>query len=151
MRIFEHSFVVRCNIEKVWAFYTKLSHLKIITPKSMNLEILESNSEIIKEGSEARFKARLITNSKWHSRITYLKPYKYVDEMLSGRFKVWRHSHKFVKINEDETEVVDKIEYELPFGFMGAMFENYVDKSLLKIFKYRKDATISTLEKDLQV
>jgi len=35
----------------------------------------------------------------WHSKITYLKPYEYLDEMLKDQFKKRRHLHKFQNIN----------------------------------------------------
>ena len=35
----------------------------------------------------------------WHYKITFLRPYEYVDEMISGPFKKLRHLHKFYDVN----------------------------------------------------
>jgi ligand-binding SRPBCC domain-containing protein len=55
---------------------------------------------------------------RWHSRITSFKPYEYIDEMISGPFKKWKHLHKFHDINGKQktttmTEVIDEVEFEL--------------------------------------
>lgn len=144
MKRFEHSFVVDSDIDKVWKFYTDINHLKIITPKKMNLEILKTTHEFIEEGTEVWLRANLITDSRWHSKITHLKPYEYTDEMISGRFKIWEHLHKFNKIDNTKTEIIDQIDFQLPYGILGRLFENYVTIVLSKIFEYRKQETTKT-------
>lgn len=151
MKHFKHAFIVNSNIEKVWEFYTNIHHLEIITPKKMKIKILKTHSEILEEGAEAWLQAKLITNSKWHSKITHLKPYEYVDEMISGRFKIWKHLHKFNKINDTSTEILDQIDFQLHYGFIGTLFEGYVMQNLAEIFEYRKQATIDTLQNISQI
>ncbi|MDE1765451.1 MAG: hypothetical protein KGI27_04145 [Thaumarchaeota archaeon] len=148
MKQFRHSFVVDSNIDEVWKFYTNINHLKIITPKQMKIEILKVTNETIKEGEEAWLKAKIITDSQWHSKITHMRPYEYVDEMMSGRFKIWKHLHKFNKISEDKTEVMDQVDFQLHHGMIGRLFENYVMRQLSEIFTYRKQATIDALQKE---
>jgi ligand-binding SRPBCC domain-containing protein len=147
MKRFRHSFIVVSDIDKVWKFYTNINHLKIITPKKMKLRILKTTHEFLEEGAEAWFMANLVTNSRWHSKITYLKPYEYIDEMISGRFKTWRHLHKFNKAGNNKTEIIDQIDFQLPYGFLGLLFESYVMFSLSKIFEYRKQETEIALQK----
>jgi ligand-binding SRPBCC domain-containing protein len=151
MKHFKHTFVVNSNIDRVWKFYTNINHLKIITPKKMKIEILNAQYDILEEGAEAWLQAKLITDSKWHSKITYLKPYEYVDEMISGRFKTWKHLHKFNKINDTNTEIIDQIDFQLHCGFVGTLFEGYVMRVLSDTFEYRKQATIEALRNDSQI
>jgi ligand-binding SRPBCC domain-containing protein len=87
----------------------------------------------------------LLTRSNWHSKITSLKPYEYVDEMLTGRFRVWKHVHGFRKV-DDKTEVIDEIDFQLHYGLLGRLFEGYVYSQLEKIFAHRKQTTIKALE-----
>ncbi len=151
MRKFRHSFIINSNIEKAWKFHTNINHLKIITPDRMKIEVLKTTHNVFEEGAEVWLRARLITNSEWHSKITYLRPYEYVDEMLEGRFKIWKHLHKFNKIDNSKTEITDEIEFQLPYGIFGIIFENYVMDALSKIFDYRKQATMRVLDNDLKV
>ena len=112
----------------------------------MALKILQTENNPFIEDTEIWISARLVTSSKWHSKITQLKKYEYIDEMLEGRFKTWRHHHKFNKINDNETEVIDEIDFEMPYGILGKILERFVLVQLRKIFDYRQQSTISVLE-----
>jgi ligand-binding SRPBCC domain-containing protein len=73
-----------------------------------------------------------------------MKPYTYIDEMLEGRFKIWKHVHSFEK-TENGAKVVDEIDFEPRYGFLGRMLEGYAYSQLEKIFAHRKEATIRAL------
>jgi ligand-binding SRPBCC domain-containing protein len=146
LKIFKYSFIVSTSIDKAWEFYTDIQHLKIITPPNMNLKIVETTKQTIVEGQEAIIEGKIIfLQRKWRSKITYLKPYTYVDEMLEGPLK-WKHTHLFKKINEFETNVIDEIEFEIPLGIFGKLFEGFVLSKLTKIFEYREISTKKQLE-----
>jgi ligand-binding SRPBCC domain-containing protein len=146
LRSFRHSFTVNTNINEVWEFYTDIGHLQVISPPHMQLRLVKSTHQKLVQGSEVWLTGILLTRSNWHSRITLLKPYEYVDEMLTGRFRVWKHVHGFRKIDKNATEVIDEIDFELHYGLLGRMLEGYVCSQLEKIFAHRKQATIKALE-----
>lgn len=145
MKTFNHFFVVDASIDKVWDFYTDLHHLEVITPKRLDFKIIESSSNKITLGQTASFSSKLLTRITWKTKITYCKPYTYVDEMSNTLFKRWKHTHVFHKINENQTKVTDEIEFELQYGFIGRMFERYALDKLKKIFVHRQQATIKNL------
>jgi ligand-binding SRPBCC domain-containing protein len=148
LHIFRYSFIVKSPIERVWYFYTDINHLKIITPKQIDLNITKATSPNIVQGQEIWCNGKIIAKRRttWHSKITFLKSYEYIDEMLDGPFKKWRHVHKFRNLDEKQTEVIDEIEFELPYGVLGKLFEGYAYKQLQRTFQYRKVATINALE-----
>ena len=150
MQKYKHRFIVNCPVERVWEFYTDIKHLEIITLKETDLKIINFTSQNIVQGQEIWCSGKIITKIRrtvWHSKITFLKPYEYIDEMLAGPFKKWRHLHKFHDIYGKQTEVVDEIEFELPYDIFGKLFfEGYAYKQLHKIFEYRKIATIRALK-----
>ena len=37
-------FIVNNNIDRVWEFYTDIKHLEIITPKEMNLKVINATT-----------------------------------------------------------------------------------------------------------
>lgn len=141
MRSFRHSFTVDAEILRVWDFYIDIGHLRIISPPELRLRLVRSTHTKLVEGSEVWLAGRLLTQSTWHSRITSLKPYEYVDEMLTGRFKIWKHVHGFKALDDKTTEVIDEIDFELPYGFLGRCFEGNVLRRLERAFEYRKQAT----------
>ncbi len=145
MRRFSHAFVVDADIARVWDFYTDIGHLEVITPPEMQLKVIRTTTgRKLLQGTEVWLEGKLVTKSRWHSRITSLSPYQYVDEMLSGRFKIWKHLHAFQEAGE-ATKVIDEIDFELPYGLLGRMFEGYTSKRLEQIFAHRMQATIRAL------
>jgi ligand-binding SRPBCC domain-containing protein len=152
LRTFRHSFIVKSPIEKVWHFYTDVRHLETITPKEMELKIVNTTSQNIIQGQEILASSKIFEKMKirrtmtWHSKITFLKKYEYIDEILAGPFKKWRHLHKFHSIDGKQTEIIDEIEFELPYGILGKLFEGYTYKQLQNIFGYRKIATVKAVE-----
>ncbi|HKU50454.1 MAG TPA: SRPBCC family protein [Nitrososphaera sp.] len=145
---FRHSFFVNAEISKVWDFYTNIDHLAVVSPPDLRIRVVKSTHQVLIEGSEVWLTGKLVTRSNWHSRITSLRPYEYADEMLTGRFSVWKHVHRFEKAGgaNGRTEVIDEIVFELPYGPVGKLFEGYVARQLEKTFEFRKKATISVFE-----
>jgi len=146
---FLNEFLVDANIEKVWNFYTDIGHLKIITPPSIRLEIIKHEGKKIEDGKEVYITGKIFPffKSKWHSKITFFDDvsYVYVDEMIKGPFKKWKHTHKFVKINENTTKVIDEIEFQIKLPFLDKILHNYGITSLKKIFNNREIETKNIL------
>ncbi|MGB6532810.1 MAG: hypothetical protein WBF33_32345 [Candidatus Nitrosopolaris sp.] len=90
--------------------------------------------------------AKLITSkTSWHSMIKSLKPYQHLD----GPFKKWRHLHRFSDIDnhyQKQTEIIDEVDFEIPYSHIGKLFEGYACTRLQKLFDYRKAATVRTLK-----
>jgi ligand-binding SRPBCC domain-containing protein len=144
MNRFEYSFIVKRRIEDVWKLYTDINHLKIITPPEIAIKI-ESDTPIT-EGAEIKLSGKLVRSSSWKARIAYCRPYEYVDEMVDGPFRTWKHLHRFISQN-DGTQVYDVVDYELPFGLLGKLVDRiYVRMKIRRIFEYRRRATINALE-----
>ena len=61
------------------------------------------------------------------SKITaFNSPYNFVDEMVSGAFKSFKHEHIFQssfdnKFNIDYTLMIDRFYFESPFGLLGKL------------------------------
>lgn len=149
---FSSIFDVHSSLETVWAFYTNIRHLEKITPPYMLLRVLDTSDEIMKEGSEAWLTGKIIFRNKWHSKITFFKPFRYVDEMITSEndkpiFSHWKHEHIFVG-DEMQTRVIDNIQFELPLGVIGRIFRQYAKAKLRNLFNYRAAATKRLLEQE---
>jgi ligand-binding SRPBCC domain-containing protein len=151
MKHFYHEFEVNSNIDKVWEFYTNIRHLEIVTPKEIKLIMVQSTDEILKKGTVACFSGKIIISARWCSKITLFEKYQYVDEMIPMEnmkppFKIWRHGHTFKETGHCKTKIIDKIEFELSYGYLGKISEFYIGFILRKIFSHRKQATRKFLE-----
>ncbi len=83
------------------------------------------------------------------SKITaFESPVMFVDEMVKGAFKSFRHEHKFSE-TQDGTLMIDEFDYVSPLGFIGrivdvVVLKRYMTKLLIK----RNDTIKSFAESD---
>jgi ligand-binding SRPBCC domain-containing protein len=76
-----------------------------------------------------------------------IAPFEYIDEMLSGPFKRWVHIHKFhYDVELNQTQIVDEVRFELPYGMLGKLLERLAIYELKKVFEYRKKITVEILK-----
>ncbi|MGZ3767192.1 MAG: SRPBCC family protein [Mucilaginibacter sp.] len=79
------------------------------------------------------------------SKITeFDRPNCFVDEMVQGAFKSFRHEHHFIMAN-DHTLMTDLFGFESPLGILGRLFNSvilthYMTKLLIQRNKIIKDA-----------
>ncbi len=71
-------------------------------------------------------------------------PNYFVDEMIEGRFKSFKHQHTFTEQN-GVTIMKDEIEYETPFGIIGKMFDKLILKNYLTDFIRERNEFIKDL------
>lgn len=74
------------------------------------------------------------------SRITEMnRPSRFVDEQVDGPFRQWRHVHSF-EAEADGTRMVDRIDYEAPFGLLGhAVDRFFLNRYLTDLIAQRND------------
>lgn len=80
-------------------------------------------------GEEVTWRARHF-GMTFHMRTQIIdadRPNRFIDEQVKGPFKTWWHLHEF-ESSPTGTRMVDRIEYELPFGVFGWI----ADKLILK-------------------
>ena len=72
------------------------------------------------------------------------KPYFFEDTMTKGAFKSMRHEHHFKEI-DGRTIMTDKFEYEVPFGFVGKIFDKLILKNYMKDFLMTRNKVIKEI------
>jgi ligand-binding SRPBCC domain-containing protein len=73
-------------------------------------------------------------------------PYFFVDEMIKGKFKSFRHEHYFY-VNGKQTLMQDVLSYEAPYGILGKLFNRLLLKNHLTHFiKIRNSSLKNALE-----
>ena len=74
-------------------------------------------------------------------------PNYFVDEMIEGKFKSFKHKHSFVEEN-GETIMIDTIYYETPFGIFGKIFDQTLLKNYLTNFIKERNKYIKKLSEE---
>ena len=95
---------------------------KISTAHTKEEAIAGKTSGLIEMGESVTWRAKHFgITQELTSKITAFKPYEYfVDEMVSGAFRSFRHEHIF-KYSAGQTKMIDVFEYQSPFGILGRL------------------------------
>ena len=132
---------LNCDLQTAWDFFSSPMNLPKITPKDMAFTVLSKhNTEKIVEGMTIDYTVSPLLGipMKWKTRITEVILNKsFTDFQEKGPYKLWNHHHEFIA-NEKGVLMIDKVDYELPFGVLGNLAHTlFVKKKLEKIFNYR--------------
>lgn len=75
----------------------------------------------------------------WEADIEeYDPPTRFVDNQRGGPYRKWHHVHTFVEEGPN-TRIIDDVQYEMPFGFLGKLVEKLIVRRQVEgIFDYRR-------------
>ena len=75
----------------------------------------------------------------WRTMITsYNKNVSFIDQQLKGPYVMWHHFHEFSEV-DGKVEMIDTVNYIVPFGILGRIVNYlYLKRELMYIFDYRK-------------
>jgi len=143
MHILKRTIKLPITIEKAWSFFSDPRNLKEISPDYMGFEITSDFfQESMYAGMIITYKVRPMLGIKmnWMTEITQIKEQLFfIDEQRVGPYKMWHHQHHF-KVIDGGVEMIDIVNYVLPFGFVGKLFEPVLVKGKLEeIFNYREE------------
>lgn len=147
---FEKSVIINCSLRELFEFHTDVDNLVYLSKfRGLRVKLLKSNLPIAM-GSELLLKVTgfSIYRTKWHLIVTQFdKPNCFTDEMIKGPFKKWKHTHKFEETG-GVCKLRDIVEYEMPFGFLGNIFQKlFFNRMLNDLFNFRHKLTKKLLEK----
>jgi ligand-binding SRPBCC domain-containing protein len=134
--------VVPAGLDEAFAFFERPENLEVITPPWLRFEIVETTDATIRVGTEISYRLRWRgLPMRWRTRIAECQPgVMFADEMTRGPYTLWYHRHLFSAVSGG-VEIVDVVEYELPFGWLGRWVHAALIRAQLEaIFDYRRDA-----------
>ena len=130
---------------EAWKFLSDPNNLKTITPDYMGFDIIEKENTKMYSGQIIKYIVTPIFGIKmnWVTEITHVKDFEYfVDEQRFGPYKFWHHKH-LIKEIKNGVEMIDILDYALPFGYAGRFFHPIIIKPKLnEIFNYRRNKLI---------
>ena len=137
---------INAPVEKVFDLSRSIDlHMKS-TKQTGEKAIAGKTSGLIELGETVTWRAKHF--GIWQtltSKITeFNRPNLFVDEMVSGAFKSFRHEHHFIA-SGDQTIMKDVFEFESPMGILGKLFNKliltgYITKLLKQRNKVVKEA-----------
>lgn len=127
------------TIERVFHFFSRAERLQQLTPEWLDFRIFDVNPPALGHNALIRYGLRWrILPIRWTTRIVrWEPPFRFVDEQISGPYRLWRHEHRFVRQGSG-TLMYDTVRYALPFGGVGLLVQRWlVGRDVERIFDYR--------------
>jgi ligand-binding SRPBCC domain-containing protein len=129
------------TLDKAWDFFSSPKNLATITPDHLGFKITSTDvRDNMYPGQIITYTVKPILGIKlpWMTEITHVTDKDYfVDEQRFGPYALWHHKHFFKEI-EGGVQMIDKVDYKLPLGFLGSIANYLFVRNKLKgIFNYR--------------
>ena len=149
MKIFKlkYSQKLPISLNEAWDFLSSPNNLELITPKSMDFNIIDWDKKKAYPGQIIQYTVKPILGIKINlvTEITQVRDKEFfVDEQRFGPYTFWHHKH-FIKEIEGGVIMEDVIHYKPPFGFVGVLLNFlFINSKLNSIFKHRELELIKT-------
>jgi len=134
---------MEASAARVYAWHASPDALEKLTPPGEPVKVVE------KTGGIERGARVVLEVGKWPLRKRWVAVHGefevghfFTDQQVSGPFAYWKHTHTFEPQGEAASILEDRVEYALPFGFLGRWFGGwFVRRKLEKLFKFRHEVT----------
>ena len=130
------------EIDFLWDFFSKPSNLNKLTPEDVQFKIISGKSDDFYEGKIISYKIKpfKLVTLNWITEISQVKEGSYfIDNQISGPYKMWHHEHHFKSNNDGTTEIIDKVNYKVPFYILGRLIHKiFIKRKLFNIFNFRQ-------------
>jgi ligand-binding SRPBCC domain-containing protein len=125
-------------VDEVFDFFADAQNLEAITPPWLHFQILTPPGIRMATGTRIEYRLRLRgLPLHWTSEITaWEPPRRFVDEQISGPYRLWEHEHCFESTGGGTT-ANDRVRYAVPGGII--VHRLLVAPELKRIFDYRRD------------
>ncbi len=141
---------IKANKEVVFDLARSIDLHQLSTAKTKEEAIAGRTTGLMELGEEVTWRAKHFgIYQRLTSKMTELEKHDhFVDEMIKGIFKQFRHEHQFKQIG-DETIMIDVFDYTSPLGPLGRMADNLFLKKYMTLFlKERNEVIKEYAEKD---
>ena len=134
---------IAAPVERIFDLSRSINLHKISTVSTNEKAIAGTLNGLINENETVTWQAKhLFKTRQFTSKITMMKrPGYFTDEMTRGDFRNFRHEHHFKAI-DNGTIMIDHIEFESPYGFIGRLFNRYYLEKYIEQFLKKRNAVI---------
>ncbi|MEQ9374240.1 MAG: SRPBCC family protein [Imperialibacter sp.] len=150
MPIIQIKMVIAAPIERCFDLSRSIDLHKISTSQTGEEAIAGVTSGLIGLGETVTWRARHFgIRQTLTTKVTeFESPNFFVDEMVEGAFKRFRHEHHFRDV-DGKTEMRDCFDYDSPLGILGKVFDSIVLKRYMQnLLKQRNLAIKEYAESD---
>ncbi|MFN7927715.1 MAG: SRPBCC family protein [Blastocatellia bacterium] len=148
IHLLERTQVIERPLAETFEFFGDAYNLEKITPPFLRFQILTPAPIRMNVGTLIDYSLSLAgIPFRWQTRIDVWEPgVRFVDRQVRGPYARWIHTHSFQALGARQTLMRDRVEYEIPLGWLGDLAHwAFVEDTLKKIFNYRGEVTARLL------
>jgi uncharacterized protein len=151
--IFIHRSRIEASAAEVYAWHALPDALERLTPPDEHVEVVERTGGIERGARVVLRFGRWPFRLRWVAEHQDFKDGRYFsDVQVSGPFAYWKHTHTFEPDGPTACTLEDKVEYALPFGFLGrCLAGRFVRHRLETLFEYRHNTTAREISAFLEL
>jgi ligand-binding SRPBCC domain-containing protein len=143
-------FETRCEgpPEAVFRFHERPDAMRLLTPWWSGARVVQPAASL-RDGERAVIRLGLgPLRLDWVAEhAEYDPPRSFADVQVSGPFRAWRHTHRFLPVGGG-TLLRDEVEYEAPGGLLAPLLDRLVVRPMLgRLFAYRNARTRAFTER----
>jgi uncharacterized protein len=139
------------SAETVYRWHALPDALTRLTPPWENSKVVEKTGGIEQPGSRVKIRVGIGPISQiWTSEHIACEPGRmFRDAMVSGPFRHWEHTHLFIPDGENASWLEDRVEYDMPLGWLGKLLGGaYTRRRLERMFAWRHKVTAEALAQE---
>jgi hypothetical protein len=143
--------IIKTTMERCFDLSRSIDFHKASMEGSKEIPVAGKVSGLIELGEWVEWEAtHLFVRQRLSSKITEMvRPHYFVDEMVKGSFKSFRHLHEVREIDNETVMLIDDFRYEAPLGVLGDIANIlFLKRYMRNIFETRAVATKNALERD---
>ena len=145
--IFIHRSRIEAPAADVYSWHAQPDALEQLTPPGEHIEVIERTGGIERGARVVLRFGRWPFLWRWVAVHQDFEEGRYFsDVQVSGPFAYWKHTHTFEPDGPGACTLEDKVEYALPFGFLGRWIAgSFVRRKLEEMFEHRHTVTARLL------
>lgn len=143
MPTFEKRTRIAASPERLFAFHEHPDALTRLTPPWERMRVVEKTGGL-EVGARAVIEVRIgpIAQRIVAVHTKYEPGRMFQDTQVSGPFAKWEHTHLIEPDGASGSVLIDRVEYELPLGFLGELGGGwFARRKLERLFDFRHDVT----------
>ena len=138
------------SAETVYAFHAEPGALQSLTPPWEKMEILATTGPISQLGSQVKLRVRVgpFSQTLIAEHVAHELNHMFRDKMIHSPFRFWEHTHLFLPESATTSFLEDRVDYELPLGWLGRFLAGaYTRRRLQRMFEWRHKVTAEAVAK----
>ncbi len=149
-RTLEFKSEINCSASELFEWHMQDGAFERLTPSWEPVKVVERIGKIYGDlPEEVKLEINLgLVSIDWHLKhIDCIQGERFTDTQITGPFHYYKHDHIMETVSETRALLVDRLEFELPMGWLGdSMGYWFIKRKLERLFRYRHQITKQDIE-----